>query len=527
MITGKNIIGYEFSNLGNNTAHSYNATNGLSLSGEFIEASSSEIEAAMQKAQSAFLQFKNSSGKQRALFLRAIAEEIMNLGDDLIQRCMAETGLPEARFKGERARTIFQLQSFADLLDEGSWVEARIDTAMPARKPMPRVDLRKMLIPLGPVVVFTASNFPLAYSTAGVDTASALAAGCPVIVKNHPAHFGAGELVGQAIMKAAKRCGMPDGVFSLLNGVDFKVGETLVKHPLTKAVGFTGSFIGGKAIYDMAQSRETPIPVFAEMGSTNPVLLLPEAMKNGAETIGKDYASSINLGVGQFCTNPGLLLGIEGVDLDRFTESLKEGIAQAKPFTMLHKGIKANYDKLRNETIADESVRLESESTLEADLQKSEARPTVVSVLAKHFLQNPTMHKEVFGPFSMLVKCANADELHQVVESVQGQLTSTLMAQGSDYTSFANTINILKEKVGRLVFNGVPTGVEVCPAMHHGGPFPATTDSRFSSVGADAIKRFARPISFQDCPVEILPEELKDENSLGIWRLLNNKWTNG
>jgi len=380
---------------------------------------------------------------------------------------------------------------------------------------------------LGPVVVFTASNFPLAYSTAGVDTASALAAGCPVIVKNHPAHFGAGELVGQAIMKAAKRFGMPDGVFSLLNGVDFKVGETLVKHPLSKAVGFTGSFIGGKAIYDMAQSRETPIPVFAEMGSTNPVLLLPEAMKNGAETIGKDYASSINLGVGQFCTNPGLLLGIEGVDLDRFTESLKEGIAQAKPFTMLHKGIKANYDKLRNETIADESVRLESESTLEADLQKSEARPTVVSVLARQFLQNPTMHKEVFGPFSMLVKCANADELHQVVESVQGQLTSTLMAQGSDYTSFANTINILKEKVGRLVFNGVPTGVEVCPAMHHGGPFPATTDSRFSSVGADSIKRFARPISFQDCPVEILPEELKDENSLGIWRLLNNKWTNG
>jgi NADP-dependent aldehyde dehydrogenase len=527
MITGKNIIGYELSSLGSNTAHSYNAISGQSLSGDFVEANSAEIELAMRKSQSAFLQFKNTSGKQRALFLRAIVEEITALGDDLIQRCMAETGLPEARFKGERARTIFQLQSFADLLDEGSWVEARIDTAMPERKPLPRVDLRKMLIPLGPVVVFTASNFPLAYSTAGVDTASALASGCPVLVKNHPAHFGAGEMVGQAIMKAAKRCGMPDGVFSLLNGVDFKVGETLVKHPLTKAVGFTGSFIGGKAIYDMAQSRETPIPVFAEMGSTNPVLLLPEALRNAAEKIGKDYASSINLGVGQFCTNPGLLLGIEGEDLDRFTESIKEGIAQAKPFTMLHKGIKTNYDKLRNETIADESVRLESESTLEADLHKSEARPTVVSVLAANFLQNPTMHKEVFGPFSMLVKCANADELHQVVESVQGQLTSTLMAHGNDYTNFANTINILKEKAGRLVFNAVPTGVEVCPAMHHGGPFPATTDSRFSSVGADAIKRFARPISFQDCPVEILPEELKDENSLGIWRLLNNKWTNG
>jgi len=527
MITGKNIIGYELSSLGSNTAHSYNATSGQSLSGDFVEANAAEIELAMRKSQSAFLQFKNTSGKDRALFLRAIAEEIIILDDDLIHRCMAETGLPEARFKGERARTIFQLQSFADLLDAGSWVEARIDTAMPERKPMPRVDLRKMLIPLGPVVVFTASNFPLAYSTAGVDTASALAAGCPVIVKNHPAHFGAGEMVGQAIMKAAKRCGMPDGVFSLLNGVDFKVGETLVKHPLTKAVGFTGSFIGGKAIYDMAQSRETPIPVFAEMGSTNPVLLLPEALKNGAEKIGKDYASSINLGVGQFCTNPGLLLGIEGEDLDRFTESIKEGIAQAKPFTMLHKGIKTNYDKLRNETIADGSVRLESESILEADHHKSEARPTVVSVLATHFLQNPGMHKEVFGPFSMLVKCANADELHKVVESIQGQLTSTLMAQGNDYTNFANTINILKEKVGRLVFNGVPTGVEVCPAMHHGGPFPATTDSRFSSVGADAIKRFARPISLQDCPVELLPDELKDENLLGIWRLVNNKWTNG
>jgi len=527
MITGKNIIGYELSALGVNTASSFDARQGIALEGEFVEANVLEIELAMEKAQEAFLTYKNVSGKKRAEFLRAIAEEILLLGDDLIHRCMAETGLPEGRFKGERGRTVFQLQSFADLLDEGSWVEARIDTAMPDRKPMPRVDLRKMLIPLGPVVVFTASNFPLAYSTAGVDTASALASGCPVIVKNHPAHFGAGEMVGQAIMKAAKKTNMPEGVFSLLNGIGFEVGESLVKHPLTKAVGFTGSFIGGKAIYDMAQNREIPIPVFAEMGSTNPVLLLPEALKNKAEQIGKDYASSINLGVGQFCTNPGLLVGVEGDDLNRFTESLKEGIAQAKPFTMLHKGIKANYDKLRNETIAEDGVYLESESTLDADHQKSEARPTVVSVSASNFLQNPNMHKEVFGPFSMLVKCENANQLHQVVESVEGQLTATLMAEGNDYSSFGTTINVLKEKAGRLVFNGVPTGVEVCPAMHHGGPFPATTDSRFSSVGADAIKRFARPLSVQDCPVELLPEELKDENALGIWRLVDNKWTNG
>lgn len=527
MITGKNIVGYQLSAQGKNKAFSYDARKGTALEGEFVEANDSEIELTMEKAQKAFLTYKNTSGKKRAEFLRGIAEEILLLGDALIHRCMAETGLPEARFKGERARTIFQLQSFADLLDEGSWVEARIDTALPDRKPMPRVDLRKMLIPLGPVVVFTASNFPLAYSTAGVDTASALAAGCPVIVKNHPAHFGAGEMVGHAIKNAAVKCGMPEGVFSLLNGIGFEVGEKLVKHPSTKAVGFTGSFIGGKAIYDMAQNRENPIPVFAEMGSTNPVLLLPEALNEHAEKIGKDYVSSIILGVGQFCTNPGLLLGIESTALDRFTESLKEGIAEAKPFTMLHRGIKANYDKLRAESIALTEVSLESESSRAASDDCAEARPTLVSVSASDFLRNPNMHKEVFGPFSMLVKCENEADLNAVVDSVPGQLTSTLMAQGNDYSAFGNTINLLKEKAGRLVFNGVPTGVEVCPAMHHGGPFPATTDSRFSSVGADAIKRFARPISLQDCPAELLPDELKDENPLGIWRLVNEKWSNG
>lgn len=527
MITGKNIIGYQLSSEGEKKAHSFDARLGDALAGDFVEATTAEVDLAMNKAHKAFLEYKNYSGKQRAKFLRTIAEEILLLGDDLIHRCMAETGLPEVRFKGERTRTIFQLQNFADLLDEGSWVEARIDTALPDRKPMPRVDLRKMLIPLGPVVVFTASNFPLAYSTAGVDTASALAAGCPVVVKNHPAHFGAGELVGHAIKSAAEKCGMPDGVFSILNGIDFEVGKQLVTHSLTKAVGFTGSFIGGKSIYDMAQNRDEPIPVFAEMGSTNPVLLLPEALKNNTEKIGKDYASSINLGVGQFCTNPGLLIGIESKGLDRFKESLSKGIAESKPYTMLHKGIKNNYDKLRKETLSYDEVTLECESLLSPKDNLGEARPTVVSVSASDFLRNPQMHKEVFGPFSMLVQCKDEKELSAVVESVHGQLTSTLMAEGVDYQDFASTINILKEKTGRLVFNGVPTGVEVCPAMHHGGPFPATTDSRFSSVGADAIKRFARPISFQDCPTELLPDELKNENPLGVWRLLNEKWTNG
>jgi NADP-dependent aldehyde dehydrogenase len=483
------------------------------------DATSIEIDEVVQKAQDAFLVFRHTSGKDKANFLRKIAEEIEAIGDELITTASRESNLPEARIIGERGRTTGQLRLFASLLEEGSWVEASIDTAQPDRQPAPKPDIRKMLIPLGVVAVFGASNFPLAFSTAGGDTASALASGCSVIVKAHPAHPQTSELVARAIWKALESANLPREIFGHIYGKSADVGKNLVLHHAVKAVAFTGSFHGGKALFDLANQRKTPIPVFAEMGSINPTFFLPTALKNKAENLANQFAGSITLGGGQFCTKPGVLIGIDNSDLDNFIKHLSYQITQSKPAPMLYEGIAYSYDYQRQILSAQNGVKLEA--TAESSAEKGQGIPTLTSVYAQEFLKNPTLHEEVFGAFALIVKCRHRGEMEQVAQSLSGQLTATLIGEKDELLTHRELIHVLKEIVGRVIINGVPTGVEVCYSMHHGGTFPATTDSRFTSVGVDAIKRFVRPICFQNFPLELLPDELQEGNPLNIWRLIN------
>jgi NADP-dependent aldehyde dehydrogenase len=482
-----------------------------------------EINIKMQDAWKAFHVYRKYSLKQRAGFMRAIANELEQCGDALIQATMRETNLPEARLRNERARTIYQLESYALACEKGDWLEASIDTAIPDKNP-PKPDIRKMLVPLGPIVVFGASNFPFAYSTAGGDTASAFAAGCPVIVKAHPAHPQTSQIVADAILHAAEKCKMPKGIFSHVTGFSFEVGKALVMHPYTKAVGFTGSFAGGKHLFDWANQRKEPIPVFAEMGSVNPVFLMPEKLKTDAAAVAAMYAGSVTLGVGQFCTNPGLIIGVESEGLKNFIHDLGKAIQQIAPGTMLHRGITDAYIAKREEALMQEDVHLVAESTEAAG--EMQGQPTIATVDGKTFLGNPVLHKEVFGPYSLVVRCSDMKEMVEVARHLEGQLTATLMATVNDIKINEELVEAVKNICGRFLLNGVPTGVEVCPSMQHGGPFPATTDARFTSVGADAIKRFARPVSFQNWPDELLPDELKQANPLGIWRRVNGEMTN-
>ncbi len=488
----------------------------------FKDASTQEVDQALKDAQQAFLTYKNFDGKRKAEFLRAIAKEIEALGDNLVKTAMEETNLPEARIISERGRTTGHCRMFADMVEEGSWVDARIDTALPDRTPLPRPDIRKMSVAVGPIVVFGAANFPLAYSTAGGDTASALAAGCPVIVKAHPAHPRTSSLVAEAIFKAMLNTGMPKGVFQHVHGNSFEVGRALVTHPLTKGVGFTGSLAGGKALFDMANARPEPIPVFAEMSSVNPVILLPETLKRDAEKTAEKLAASITLGVGQFCTNPGLIFAIEGEVLNNFINELSKRFAAAVPGKMLHQGIADNYHKRLANTLAQKGVKAEGQSASEGDA--SQGRPLIASVDAAEYFKNPRLAEEVFGPFSLIIRCKDVNVLNAVVDTTHGQLTASVIADEAEITKHKDMMNILIEKVGRLIINGVPTGVEVCASMQHGGPFPATTDSRFGAVGIDAVKRFVRPVSFQSFPESLLPEELKTSNPRNIWRLFNGEW---
>lgn len=490
----------------------------------FTDATPEEIDIIMQQAWNAFHAYRKLPLKQRADFMRAIAKEIENLGDELLKITGEETNLPEARLRNERARTMFQLTSYADACERGDWLEARIDTAIPDRNP-PKPDIRKMLVPLGPVVVFGASNFPFAYSAAGGDTACAFAAGCPVIVKAHPAHAQTSEMVAGAIFKAAEKCNMPTGIFAHVHGAGFEVGEALIKHPFTKAVGFTGSFLGGKQLFDWANQRKEPIPVFAEMSSINPVFLLPEKLKQSAAEVAKMYAGSITLGTGQFCTNPGLIIGIESEELQDFINSLGNEIKKIAPGTMLHPGIFKNYVERRANAISQAEV--ETIAVSETEPLLNEGAPTIASASGEAFLNNPVLHMEVFGPYSLVIRCKDETEMLEVARRTEGQLTVTLMATETDIRYHDELVEAVKNICGRFILNSVPTGVEVCLSMQHGGPFPATTDSRFTSVGADGIKRFARPIAFQNWPDELLPEELKNGNPAGLWRTINNELTKG
>ncbi len=482
---------------------------------QYPKATEAEINKAVELARKAFASYRFATGAQKAAFLRAIAEEIESLGDELVKTVMAESGLPEGRVTGERGRTCAQLRLFADLVQEGSWVEAVIDHGDPNRQPVPKPDVRRMLVPLGPVVVFTASNFPLAFSTAGGDTASALAAGCPVIVKGHEAHPATNLLVSRAIQGAAKRTGMPEGVFSSLSG-DYETGKALVEHSDVAAVAFTGSHRGGKALFDLANRRPKPIPVFAEMGSINPIVLLPQYVEDHADQLAAQLVGSVTLGAGQFCTNPGLIL-LPEAKAESFIAAMKKALEAAAPQCMLNEKIFEGYLSALRKLLgagAVEPLYAPSENNAAA------VRPTVAKTSAAAFIQNPLLHAEVFGPFTLLVTWRSEEELEALLQSLEGQLTATLFAEGEELLSHKALLDSMRELAGRIIINGVPTGVEVCHAMQHGGPWPATTDSRFTSVGTGAIRRFARPVAFQNFPDELLPDELKEGNPLGIRRMV-------
>ena len=489
---------------------------------QYTDASPAEIETAVHSSWQAFTRYRKMNLEQRAGFLRAIAEGLQHESEAIIKTAMQETNLEEGRLTIEFKRNIFQLTSYAKACEEGAWLDIRIDTV--GKQSSSKVDLRKMLIPLGPVVVFGASNFPFAYSTAGGDAACALAAGCPVIIKAHPAHAGTSEMVYEVIKQAANERNLPEGIFHHLHGASFEVGKALVQHPLVKAVGFTGSFQGGKALFDWANARAVPIPVFAEMGSVNPVFMLPQKLGQETAKIASMYAESVTQSVGQFCTNPGIMVGIESSAFVEFINLLGEGIKNTRPAKMLHSGIAKSFYKNRAEVLQQPQVSVAAETIYEA--AEDEARPTITMVAATEFLSNPILHKEIFGPYSLIVQCKNENELLQVAKAMEGQLTTTLMASDEEVKNNEELIDVLKEVCGRFILNGVPTGVEVALAMHHGGPYPATTDSRFTAVGADGIKRFARPISYQNWSNDLLPEELKNENSLGLWRSVNGELTN-
>ena len=488
----------------------------------YKEASNAEINAVMERSLNAFQQYRNISSDDKAVFLETIATEIEALGDALIEQASAETNLPTARLLGERGRTTYQLRMYAAMLREGSWVEASIDTAIPDKTP-PKPDIRKQLIALGPVVVFGASNFPFAYSTAGGDTASALAAGCSVVVKAHPAHASTSQMVCEAIQTAIAKTKMPQYIFQHVHGTSFGIGEALVKHDTTAAVGFTGSFLGGKALYDHAAARKNPIPVFSEMGSINPVLLLPDSLNINAASLAKQLAASITLGMGQFCTNPGLLLAVESEGLSTFVRTLSDEIEKVAPAKMLNENIHKAYYIKRDEALAQKGVALTKKSMTRLD--DLLALPMISFVKGEDFLNNSVLHEEVFGPYSLLVGCDSMDELIAVWKSVSGQLTTSLMGTDKDFKDHPSLLQIAESIAGRIVFNNVPTGVEVCPSMVHGGPFPASTDSRFTAVGINAVKRWVRPVCYQNCPQQLLPDALKNENPKRIMRLVNNEMT--
>ena len=523
-ISGKNFIGYSLSAQSPHTFKSYVPAQNIELPDTFHAATQEEVNKTMELAHKAFNEYSLVPANKRADFLIAITEEIMAAGDVLLERAHLETGLPIARLQGERARTINQLTQFADLIREGSWVEASIDTAIPDRTPLPKSDLRKMLVPIGPVIVFGSSNFPFAYSVAGVDTGPALAAGNPVVVKAHAAHPGVSDLTAQAIVKAAQRTGMPEGVFSMLYDDGYEVGAALVKHPASKAVGFTGSIKGGMALYKMAQEREEPISVFAEMGSVNPIVILPEYLEKNTQQLAKTLAGSVTLGAGQFCTNPGLVFVTESESLALFEETYKNEILSVGSATMLTAGIRKNFFKLRDELVAEPGVTELAFSRLSSELE-NQSQASVSKVSGKDFIDNPKIHEEVFGPFSLLVVCKDHSELLAAISHLKGQLTASLMAEPAEAAKYPALLQSLSRICGRFIMNGVPTGVEVCPSMHHGGPFPSATDARFTSVGRHSILRFVRPQSFQDWDDSLLPDELKNANPLGIFRLVNNETT--
>lgn len=518
-LTGLNFIGNKRIGNGKQTYQAINPTNDQNLEPQYLEATSDEVNRAVEKSEEAFKTYRLKSGTERADFLETIADEIMNLGNDLIVRCSKETGLTEGRLTGERSRTVNQLKLFAEVVREGSWVDARIDTTESGP------EVKSMKMALGPVAIFGASNFPFAFSVAGGDTASALASGCTIVVKAHPAHPGTCEMVASAIQKAVAKTGMPVGTFSMVQGISHDVGMSLVKHPLIKAVGFTGSLKGGKALYDAATSRPEPIPVYAEMGSTNPIFVLPGALQEKQDELAEGLVNSVNLGVGQFCTNPGIVAYEDSEEVKNFQELIAGYFKKSDPGTMLTSGIQAAYKEGVDRLLQQDGVQLIADGKQNGE--GNSGVPYLLQVNSHHFLSNNILEDEVFGPSTLTVTADGKKDLVDVAQKLQGHLTATLFGTKEDLEKYTDLIAVLQRKVGRLIFNSFPTGVEVNHAMIHGGPFPATTDSRTTSVGTSAIDRFARPVCFQGFPDSQLPDELKDDNPVNIWRLVNGSMMQG
>lgn len=528
-LTGKSILGYSSADARGESFHATNPATGKAIEPRFYSASAEDVNHAALLAERAFAVWSRASGKTKGALLRRIAEKIESLGEELTARVTEETALPSARVKSETSRTCFQLRLFAQVVEEGSWVEARIDRADPARAPIPKPDIRSLWRAIGPVAVFCASNFPLAFSVAGGDTASALAAGNPVVVKAHGAHPGTAEMVGQAIRDAARELGAPEGIFSLLFDAGIDVGLSLVKHPSIKAVGFTGSREGGRALMDAAAARPEPIPVFAEMSSINPVFILPGAMRERAAEIAKGAHASVTLGAGQFCTKPGIIVAAEdpanAAKSEEFAASLRELMRAGGDFTVLNSRIRESYISNTKARANQQGVSKISQPDASPASDGFRVAPVLFETTAAAFTRNPKLHAEIFGPSTILISHSSREELLQLARSLEGHLTATLHGTEDDLRDYADLIAILESKVGRLIFNGYPTGVEVCHAMVHGGPYPATSDGRSTSVGTQAIYRFARLVCFQNFPNASLPDELKDENPLRIWRMIDGEQT--
>jgi NADP-dependent aldehyde dehydrogenase len=519
-ITGSILIGSEELLGTEGTQRAVNPATGAELEPAFGGGTLADVHRACELAAQDFDAFRNAPLETRARLLETIADNLMALGDELIERAMAESGLPRPRLEGERGRTCGQLRLFASLVREGRFLNVTVDTALPDRKPLPRPDLRSRKIPVGPVAVFGASNFPLAFSVAGGDTAAALAAGCPVIAKSHPSHLGTSELAGRAIQQAVASVGLPVGVFSLLVGVGNEVGGALVKHPAVQSVAFTGSRKGGQALMAIAAARPQPIPVFAEMSSINPVFLLPAALETRSAAIATGLVASATLGVGQFCTKPGLIFGIAGPAFDAFKTAATEAISAAASATMLNSGIQQAFvHGVRS--LAAEGVEKLGEGAEAA--HATAAQPALFVTSAAEFASNSKLAEEVFGPVALLIECSDADEMVTLANQFEGQLTATMHLEAADYPLAARLLPVLERKAGRLLINGFPTGVEVSYAMVHGGPFPSTSDTRATSVGAMAIERFLRPVCYQDFPAELLPLELQDKHLAEHARLVDGK----
>ncbi len=517
MLQGLSLLGSTLGQPGSTTFQAVNPATGESLAPPFHSATETEVDQAVRLAQEAAPRLLASTGTERAALLRAIANGLEAAAADLVPRVMAESALPEPRVRGELGRTCFQLRLFADVAEEGSWVEARLDAGDPTRTPLPKPDLRSALQPLGPVAVFGASNFPLAFGALGGDTASALAAGCPVVAKAHPLNPGTSELVARITQAAVAELSLPPGTFSLLFDAGYAVASRLVRHPGIRAVGFTGSFRGGKALLDLAATRPEPIPVYAEMGSVNPLTVLPGALASRGEAIGKTIGASVLNGVGQFCTCPGLVVAVKGAGFDIFRGALADTLQSGAPAPMLGEGIARSYRAgLTQRTASGARSAFPPKDTTPGC-----GAPALLDISAQSFLADPSLAEEVFGPLTLLVACENESERRAVMTSLPGQLTATLWTDTVDETLAADLLPLLAAKAGRVLFNGVPTGVEVSHAMVHGGPWPATSAPATTSVGTRAITRWARPICYQDAPESLLPLSLHEGNPAGLWRMRN------